>query len=306
MKKVSIYLLFIALFLGLSACEENSTTVLPNQEPSEKPDEKPEKPDDGEEVNPDESIPDNEIHYIATEKIFGNYDIAFPGAVFRSNEWDEISGKGVITFEYPITTIGFHAFVSCRELIEIIIPNSVTVIETAAFDGCYNLTSITLPPNLKSIRADAFLNCWGLTTFKGGLSSSDGRCLIQEGNLIAFAPAGLTDYTIPDSVVSIGDYALSYQIYGASPTKIVIPDSVTTLGDYAFSRCKDLTEISIGNSVYSIGECAFEVCTGLTQVTIPAHVTWIGNSAFSGCENLSEIYCKPITPPAIGILAYIL
>jgi hypothetical protein len=58
-----------------------------------------------------------------------------------------------------------------------------------------------------------------------------------------------------------------------------IPDSVTSIGDSAFYYCTKLTSVTIGNSVTSIGDYAFYYCR-LTSVTIPDSVTSIGDSAF--------------------------
>ncbi len=273
----------------------------PDNGKEEDPNDQPDDPDnDNEEELPDGVIPDNEIHYVATARVVPDW-FSFGSAAYLSNEWDETTGKGVITFADAVREIGFHAFVSSIELTEIIIPNTVTTIAVAAFDNCYNLTSITLPEALSSIEVGAFLGCWSLTTFKGGLASSDGRCLIQDGNLIAFAPAGLNSYTIPDGVLSIGTWAFSYDIYGITClSSITIPDSVTSIGEMAFQSCRGLKEVTLGNGIVSIGEMAFQYCENLTTVTIPENVTWIGNSAFENCTNLREIYCKPITPPMLA------
>ena len=76
--------------------------------------------------------------------------------------------------------------------------------------------------------------------FYGKHASLDNRCLIINGVLNSFAPAGLTEYTIPDSV--------------------------TLIGGSAFERCTSLTSVTIPNSVTSIGEDAFSDCYSLTSV----------------------------------------
>lgn len=52
-----------------------------------------------------------------------------------------------------------------------------------------------------------------------------------------------------------------------------IPDSVKSIGDCAFFGCSGLKSVTIPDSVTSIGEDAFYGCTSLTSITIPDSVT---------------------------------
>ena len=91
---------------------------------------------------------------------------------------------------------------------------------------------------------------------------------------------------IPDSVISIGEYAF----YDCSRlTSIVIPNSVTSIGNYAFSGCYRLTSVTIGNSVTSIGDWVFAYCKGLTNIKIPDSVTSIGDYSFWYCRGLTSV-----------------
>ena len=56
-------------------------------------------------------------------------DYAFIGASFTS-----------VIIPNSVTTIGWHAFESCKNLVSIIIPNSVTSIDSLAFQACNKLT----------------------------------------------------------------------------------------------------------------------------------------------------------------------
>ena len=136
------------------------------------------------------------------------------------------------------------------------------------------MTSITIPDSVTEIGERAFRVCSSLEKFYGKFSSEDNRCLIIDGVLNSFAPAGLTSYTIPNSV--------------------------TTIADYAFSGCSSLISITIPDRVTEIGEDAFSWCSSLTSITIPDSVTKIGMWAFSWCSSLRSVYCQPTTPPTGG------
>ena len=214
-------------------------------------------------------------------------DGAFYGSEFTS-----------VTIGDSVTTIGGYAFYGCSSLTSITIPDSVTTIEWSAFRFCDSLTSVTISDSVTSIGSYAFSMCTSLQEFKGNLASEDGRCLIIGGVLQAFAPAGITEYTIPDGVTAIGP-----TVFNPCPnlTSVTIPDSVTSIGDYAFG--KKLTSATIGNGVTSIGDSAFRDCSSLTSVTIPDSVTTIGDSAFYGCTMLTSITI-PDSVTTIGYSAF--
>ena len=157
---------------------------------------------------------------------------------------------------YSVTSIGFEAFLYCRSLTSITIPNGVTSIGNSAFWGCYSLTSITIPNSVTSIGDYAFMDC-----------------------------SGLTSVTIPNSVTSIGDYAF---MDCSGLTSVIIPNSVTIIGDGAFYDCDGLTSVTIPNSVTSIGYRAFYDCDSLATITIPNSVTSIGDAAFAYCSSLAS------------------
>ena len=224
---------------------------------------------------------------IETDYTYNNYPA-------NSNDgWLYGSNFTKLTIGNNITKIGSYAFEDCSSLTSVTIPDSVTSIGRAAFSGCSSLTSVTIGKSVTSIGEWAFGFCSSLSAFYGKYASADKRCLIIDGVLNSFAPAGLTSYTIPDSVTSIGEMAF----YCSSLRSVTIPDSVTSIGEYAFFDCRSLTSITIPDSVTSIGASAFEYCLYLTSVTIGNSVTEIGSYAFSDCSSLRWVYCKPTTPP---------
>ena len=244
------------------------------------------------------------------------------GANIVSNNYKE--GRGVIAFDGDVTTIGDEAFWDCDSLTTVTIPDNVTTIGDEAFWDCDSLTTVTIPDNVTTIGEWAFLYCDSLTSvtigdsvttigdaafaactslkeFKGKFASDNGRCLIVDGVLNSFAiGCGATDYTIPDSVTTIGDYAF---LGCYSLTSVTIPDSVTTIGNYAFQSCTSLTSVTIPDSVTRIGEGTFYYCRSLTSVTIPDSVTTIGDGVFYSCTSLTSVRI-PDSVATIGDLAF--
>lgn len=92
--------------------------------------------------------------------------------------------------------------------------------------------------------------------------------------------------SIPDSVVSIGDYAFN-RCYAM--TSVSLPDTITSIGNSSFSECYNLETIDLPEALETIGGSAFSDCHLLDSVLMPDSVKTIGSSAFSNCRSLTTI-----------------
>lgn len=222
----------------------------------------------------------------------------------------------IISSEYegkPVTCIGDEAFLGCRSLMYITIPDSVTNIEEGAFASCTSLTHITIPDSVTRIGPYAFSQCSSLTsvtlsrnitkietdTFEycsalTDISISDGVTVIGSS---AFSNCfNLTSITLPHSITKIENDAFNKC---RSLASVDLPDSVNEIENYAFAACDSLTSITVadGNATYhSEGNCIIEtesktLTVGCSESVIPADgsVTSLGNCAFYECATLTDL-----------------
>ena len=212
---------------------------------------------------------------------------------------------------------------------DIVIPSSVrynnidyVVTSVSGFDNCYNVKSISISHTITSIKAFDFMDCSGLVSIvvNGNNPVYDSRngcnAIIETANnkLIlgcrntvipntveiigdrAFCGCtGLTEISIPESVVSMEEYVFT----NSNLTSITIPRNLTSIIRMALYRCASLTYITVenGNPVYdSRDNCnaIIETATntlyiGCKNSTIPRTVETIGRFAFTECENLTSI-----------------
>ena len=119
----------------------------------------------------------NEIWYTSTDgNIVEPYAKDAFGVAIKSNTYE--NGKGVITFDGNVKTIGKCAFSDCESLVSITLPKGVKTIGEYAFLYCMSLTSITIPKGVTEIGEWAFGNC-----------------------------SSLASITLPEGVTEIGEYA---------------------------------------------------------------------------------------------------
>ena len=159
-----------------------------------------------------------ELHKVARDySIIGSTQrfeslISHPSSVKRV-----ILGEGNNYGVGGVVSIGEDAFLSCKSLTSIHIPNGVTSIGESAFEGCQSLTSIHIPNSVTSIDADAFDECTSLTSI-----------------------------IIPEGVTSIEHNTFEYN----NLDSISIPESITTIAPLAFYKA------SIKSAIFSFATTA--------------------------------------------------
>ena len=228
-------------------------------------------------------ITDFEIENGVLKKYLGNSEIVvIPDEVVTSIEDNAfLNCKSLTSIYIPnsVTSIGDGVFWGCNSLKSIHIPDSVTSIGYGAFACCNSLESIHIPDSVTSIGDEAFLRCKSLQS----IHIPDSVTSI--GSAFEYCES-LTAIKIPDSVTSIWKSAF---FSCKSLRSIHISDSVTSIEDHMFGKCEALTAIEIPDGVTSIGKCAFLCCYSLESVHIPDSVTSIGEDAFLCCNSLKSV-----------------
>ena len=258
---------------------------------------------------------ENDVLYIdeylinAKRSISGNREIKDETRIIADKAFEFCESLTGITIPDSVTIVGNDAFAHCYGLTSVTIPDSVTIIGNDAFSYCSNLVSVIIGESVTIIGIQAFYSCFKLTSIMvdennekfssdeyGVLYNNDKTTLIQY-------PIGKTgtSYTIPDSVITIGDLAF---FHCSLITSVTIGDSVTTIGNDAFSYCSNLESVTIGDSVTTIGNGAFYECQSLASVTIPDGVTTIGDWTFFLCPSLTSVTI-PDSVTTIGDYAFI-
>ena len=269
---------------------------------------------------------------------------AFYGTDWYNNQPDGVIYINKVLYEYKGTmpadtsievragtvSISPRAFVGCRSLKSITLPQSVTAIGYEAFYESWGLTSVTIPNG--TIGKRAFSN-----TSLSSVIMSEGVTAI---GIDAFWDCtNLKSVTIPNSLESVGEYAfkncrklkevhigsieswcgirfdminhLNTILEGTNPlyyagklyldgsliTDLVIPNTVTKINDYAFYGTTQFSSITIGDGVEEINKTHFTSYTKLTELTLGKKVRRVEAGSFATCDSLKKVTVNATQPP---------
>lgn len=276
-KLLSIALLAMAVCLGLTSCSKDEEDLIHSTFKSG---------DLYYEVTSNNTVEvTRPTHYDdSTGVTYFNYEIS------RAIIPHEVKYKGNI---YSVTRIGNYAFLNCKNLTYVSIPNSVTTIGYGAFSKCTSLTSIELPNSVTALTTRAFSECINLES----INIPTGVKTIPDAFKFCHK-LELPD--IPGTVEKILSAAFSGCDYSRL-SAINIPDGVKVIEDGAFASAYDtsssgVTSITIPNSVTEIGSHAFNFHTNLKTIVLGKGLKKLGTYFASGAKNFN-VYCLATTPP---------
>lgn len=195
------------------------------------------------EITPEDPL-EEQFHFIS--KNGRTMTIKYRGTDSKVEIPSEYRGK-------VVNEVRKNAFEGKDFVTEIILPESITIIEEKAFKDCMGLKKIVLPKFLWVIGMRAFEN------------------------------SGLVEITLPGSIRKCRTGAFR----GCKAlTDVTLPVHLMTIEKSLFSDCTSLRSITIPDGMTTIAANGFLHCSSLEKIVIPASVETIWHSAFDGCEKL--------------------
>lgn len=207
---------------------------------------------------------------------------------FGANSFRNCERLEKVTFKTPfkdLQNIFLNCFDGCKQLTEIILPDSVSLISSFSFRNCISLRKMTIPPKVTILYSDLFYGCTSLesVTFNDNINSIGISCFQNCKNLKEIVNG------LPKSLTMIGSAAFC----GCSKLEsVTINENLYFISDNCFKDCLSLQTVTFDNNIKNlefIYENAFQNCYSLTKIILPNCVTFLGNSSFGNCSKLSEV-----------------
>ena len=215
--------------------------------------------------------------------------------------------------------IDSHAFLNCKKLASITLPNSVTYLgendptssDGGVFEGCESLTSFTFPSSYASrnLPSFTFKNCKNLATinWNGYNPKRLNKNAFENCDKITWSQVPQSVEELGDNCFYICDDLTSVDLsrikkmdtgvfWGTPLTSVEWPAAVTEIPANTFWACGQLTTIKgipgqpdAWDNITKIGANAFNMCAALTTIKLPAELKTIDAQAFRSCDHLATV-----------------
>ena len=228
--------------------------------------------------------------------------------------------EGATDGSSQLKEIDSHAFLNCKKLASITLPNTVTYLGdddpnsiegSGMFEGCESLTSFKFPSSYASrnLPGFTFKNCKNLATidWNGYNPKRLNSCAFWNCDKITWSQ-------VPQSVEELGADCFAYcssltsvdlkdikkmdkEVFRNTPlTSVEWPAAITEIPAGTFLTCTSLTSITgiasqpgAWDNITKIGEDAFNECKALTTIKLPNSLKTLDKQAFRSCWNLKNV-----------------
>ena len=181
---------------------------------------------------------------------------------------DAVSKDGNV---YDVTNISSYAFNRCSKLREIMVGDNVQKISEGAF-SLSGLSKIHIGKQVQKIETTWLVPFEGTKLEEVTIDPENRFYTVKDGVLFTADMSELVRYPSQDT-----------------RTEYTIPDSVTKISQYAFESVRNVKNMMIPSGVEEIGAAAFEAATALYPVQDLRNVQRLGAMAFADVKNLRMI-----------------
>jgi hypothetical protein len=212
----------------------------------------------------------------------------------------KISESGFDRFEYlveveipeTVTVLNKKTFIECSRLISVSFKGTYTTFPTSLFESCAALETFHIPSGTENIGDYCFYKCSNLKkvyipksvtmigTCSFSLCNESLEFIFEEGSTISYTANG---YLYNSEKTKLILYL------GTSESVVIIP-SVNTICNGAF-KGKTITSITYESkeTITTIENGAFMDCVSIVSLELPPNIEVISNNLFCGCSSLTSI-----------------
>lgn len=198
------------------------------------------------------------------------------GLVFQYLLDDTATSYAVLEGTVEIGSDGF----SQRELIQVVLPDSVKRIGDGSFKGCKNLATVNMPVRLDEIGENAFLDTSITSLFIPASLTRIGDCAL----ISAGAHNGRIDPSLTEVIVEEGNprffmrnglllekknnATLKVVLYVGPDSDVHIPPEVSEIAPYAFNGVTKIRELSLMDGIKTVGTRGLAIKENLRRLRI--------------------------------------
>lgn len=230
-----------------------------------------------------------------TEYIIPSNVTQIGGGVFKHSKLTKIS------IPKSVQVIGLCAFQNCETLCEVIMDFGIFEICQSAFANCKNLKHIVIPNSLIKVGDWAFVGCKSLSYFDSDLTTPDRRCLVIDGTLVAFATAGISDYTFPDEISAYKQTVFDYtkfkrfkKVLNTRNNINTLKNSITTSTDVSATSSDNITNKNVYSQILSTISKEEQDCKWVkpgVNITIQGFTLCRGNFYLGNYYKINNLPC---------------